>query len=186
LTIPNLITIARLLGVPLIVWLMIDDRFVEATLLFVVGGLSDAADGFIAKRFRAASMLGAYLDPIADKAMLVSVFVTLGFKGILPAWLIVLVVSRDILIVGGLILAYMLADPMEVKPLWISKMNTVAQIVLIVFVLANLSGVSLVRPLLTGAVIAVAALTVSSAAAYLVEWGRHMAGGAGKAKGGGA
>jgi cardiolipin synthase len=186
LTIPNLITIARLLAVPLIVWLMIADQFAEATLLFVVAGLSDAADGFIAKRFGASSVLGAYLDPIADKAMLVSVFVTLGFKGFLPAWLIVLVVSRDILIVGGVMLAYMLADPMEVKPLWISKINTVAQIVLIVFVLGDLSGISLSRPFLFVTVIAVAALTVASAAAYLVEWGRHMAGGAGKAKEGGS
>ena len=101
MTIPNFITIARLLGVPLIIWLMIADRFVEATLLFVLAGLSDAADGFYAKRFNATSALGSYLDPVADKALLVSVFVTLGFKGILPAWLIVLVVSRDLFIIGG-------------------------------------------------------------------------------------
>jgi cardiolipin synthase len=80
-TVPNFITIARLLSVPLIVWLMIADRFVDATVLFIIAGISDAADGFIAKRFGAASELGAYLDPIADKALLVSVFVTLGFQG---------------------------------------------------------------------------------------------------------
>ena len=176
MTIPNFITIARLLGVPLIVWLMIADRFVEATILFIIAGISDAADGFIAKRFGAASELGAYLDPIADKALLVSVFVTLGFKGVLPAWLIVLVVSRDLFIIGGLLLSYVLANPMAVKPLWVSKANTAAQILLIAFVLGDRSGVTIFQPFLAVTVLAVATLTVASAAAYLVEWVRHMTG----------
>ena len=142
MTIPNFITIARLLGVPLIVWLMIADRFVEATLLFILAGISDAADGFIAKRFGATSELGAYLDPIADKALLVSVFVTLGFKGVLPAWLIVLVVSRDLFIIGGMhARLYARAIPMAVQPLWVSKINTAAQILLIALVLGDRSGV---------------------------------------------
>jgi cardiolipin synthase len=175
-TIPNFITIARLLGVPLIVWLMIADRFVEATILFIVAGISDAADGFIAKRFNAASELGAYLDPVADKALLVSVFVTLGFKGVLPAWLIVLVVSRDLFIIGGMLLSYVLGNPMAVRPLWVSKANTLAQILLIAFVLGDRSGVTIFAPFLATTVLAVAALTVASAAAYLVEWLRHMAG----------
>jgi cardiolipin synthase len=179
LTIPNFITIARLIGVPLIIWLMIADRFLEATVLFIIAGLSDAADGFIAKRFNAASELGAYLDPVADKALLVSVFVTLGFKGALPAWLIVLVVSRDLFIIGGLLIAYMLSSPMAVRPLWVSKVNTVAQIVLIALVLGNRSGVSIVQPVVVVTVLAVAVLTVASAGAYLVEWVRHMAGGPG-------
>lgn len=177
MTIPNFITIARLLAVPLIVWLMIDDRFVEATVIFILAGISDAADGFIAKRFRAASELGAYLDPVADKALLVSVFVTLGFKGVLPAWLIVLVVSRDLFIIGGMLLAYVLRNPMAVKPLWVSKANTAAQILLVAFVLGDRSGVPIFRFLITAAVLGVAILTVASAAAYLVEWVRHMASG---------
>ncbi len=185
MTIPNFITIARLLSVPLIVWLMIADRFFEATLLFILAGISDAADGFIAKRFGAASELGAYLDPIADKALLVSVFVTLGFKGLLPAWLIVLAVSRDILIIGGLLLAYILSNPMEVRPLWISKINTTAQIVLIALILGERSGATIFMPFLTTTVLAVAALTVASAAAYLIEWVQHMAGGPGEKRGGG-
>src|SRR5687768_14448704 len=121
LTLPNVITFVRLFSVPLIVWLMVADRFVEATLLFILAGISDAADGFIAKRFGAASELGAYLDPTADKALLVSVFITLGFKGVLPAWVIILVVSRDILIVGGIILSYLLTNPVAMRPLWVSK-----------------------------------------------------------------
>ena len=177
MTIPNFITIARLLSVPLIVWLMIADRFAEATLLFIIAGLSDAADGFIAKRFGAASELGAYLDPIADKALLVSVFITLGFKGVLPAWVIILVVSRDILIVGGIILSYLLANPIAVRPLWVSKANTAMQILLIALVLGERSGVSIFQPLLAAIVVAVASLTVASAGAYLVDWVRHMAAG---------
>ena len=85
--------------------------------------------------------LGAYLDPVADKALLVSVFVTLGFKGVLPAWLIVLVVSRDLFIIGGMLLAYVLGNPMQVQPLWVSKINTAAQILLIALVLGDRSGV---------------------------------------------
>lgn len=179
MTIPNFITIARLLAVPLIVWLMIADRFVEATLLFVVAAVSDAVDGFVAKRFGAASELGAYLDPIADKALLVSVFVTLGFKGAVPAWVVVLVVSRDLFIIGGLLLAYILSNPMEVRPLWVSKANTFAQILLIAFVLGEKTGAPMPGPMLGAAVLAVAALTVASAAAYLIEWVQHMAGGPG-------
>jgi cardiolipin synthase len=176
LTIPNFITIARLIGVPLIVWLMIADRFLEATVLFVLAGLSDAADGFIAKRFNAASDLGAYLDPIADKALLVSVFVTLGLKGALPAWLIILVVSRDLFIIGGMLLAYVLSNPMEVHPLWVSKANTVAQIMLIAFVLGERLGIVGFLPLIWVTILGVAILTIASAGAYVVEWVRHMAG----------
>ena len=176
MTVPNLITIARLLGVPLIVWLMIADRFVEATVLFIVAAISDAADGFIAKRFNATSELGAYLDPIADKALLVSVFVTLGFKEVLPAWLIILAVSRDFFIIGGLLLSYLLGNPMAVRPLWVSKANTAAQILLIALVLGERSGVAVFQPFLAAAVLAAAALTVASAAAYLIEWARHMTG----------
>jgi cardiolipin synthase len=176
-TIPNFITIARLISVPLVVWLMIADRFEEATILFVLAGISDAADGFIAKRFGAASELGAYLDPIADKALLVSVFVTLGLKGILPPWLIVLVVSRDLFIIGGMLLAYVLSNPMPVRPLWVSKANTTAQILLIGFVLADKSLTMTLNPAIYVTVLAVAVLTVVSAGAYLVEWVRHMAGG---------
>lgn len=179
MTIPNFITIARLIVVPVIVWLMIGDRFVEATVLFVLAGASDAADGFIAKRFGATSELGAYLDPIADKALLVSVFVTLGFKGLLPPWLIVLAVSRDLFIIGGMLLAYVLSNPMPVRPLWVSKANTVAQILLVAFVLGDRSGVMALELPIRITVLGVAALTVISASAYLVEWVRHMAGGPG-------
>ena len=176
MTIPNLITIGRLLLVPIIVWLMITDRFLAAAMIFVLAGLSDGVDGFIAKRFDLVSDLGAYLDPLADKALLVFVFLTLGFKGLLPVSLIVLAVSRDILIIGGVILAWMLGHPMGMHPLWVSKANTVAQILLVAIVLGERAGMSGLHPLIWPAVLVAGGLTVVSAAAYVVAWVRHMAG----------
>ena len=177
MTIPNFITIARLLGVPIVVWLMVADQFLAAVTLFILAGLSDAADGFIAKRFSATSELGAFLDPIADKALLVSVFVTLGYQGVLPAWLIILTVSRDLLIIGAVILSYVMGNPVAMRPLWVSKFNTAAQITLIAVVLADQAGLTMPASIVTTLVLAVAGLTVGSAAAYLVEWVRHMANG---------
>jgi cardiolipin synthase (CMP-forming) len=176
-TIPNFITLARLIAVPLIVWLMIADRFLAATVVFVLAGVSDGVDGFIAKRYGQSSDLGAYLDPLADKAMLVFVFLTLGFQGLLPAWLIVTVVSRDILIIGGVILAWMLGNPIGMKPLWVSKANTVAQIVLVALALGERAGLAALAPFIGPASVLAGALTALSAAAYLRAWLRHMAGG---------
>ncbi|WP_026381050.1 CDP-alcohol phosphatidyltransferase family protein [Afifella pfennigii] len=175
MTLPNFITIARLLSVPLIVWLIVGEQWAGATAVFVLAGISDSVDGLIAKRFGASSDLGAYLDPIADKALLVSLFIVLGFKGALPPWLIIAVVSRDILIVGGVILAWMLSNPIEMRPLWVSKFNTAAQIVLLALVLGERAGIAAMEPAIWPMIIATAGLTVGSAGAYLAEWLRHMA-----------
>jgi cardiolipin synthase len=139
-----------------------------------LAGISDAVDGFIAKRYSQSSELGGYLDPLADKALLVSVFVTLGFKGVLPLWLIMLAVSRDILIVGAVILAWMVDRPLAMRPHWVSKFNTAAQIVLIALALGNQAGVSGFGPLIQIGVFVVAVSTVLSAASYLREWNQHM------------
>lgn len=174
MTIPNFITIARLFAVPLIVWLMINDLYLLAAITFALAGISDAVDGFIAKRYSQSSELGGYLDPLADKALLVSVFVTLGFKGVLPLWLIMLAVSRDILIVGAVILAWMVNNPMAMRPHWVSKFNTAAQILLIALALGERAGVAMFSPLIQVGVFVVAASTVLSAASYLREWNQHM------------
>ena len=113
MNIPNSITLGRLVLVPLVVWLIIDHQMEAAFLLFLLAGLSDAADGYLAKRYGWNSELGAYLDPIADKALLVSIYVTLGFAGHLPVWLVIAVVSRDILIVGAVVLSWMLSRPVQ-------------------------------------------------------------------------
>jgi len=146
-----------------------------AFLLFLFAGLSDAADGFLAKRYKWDTELGAYLDPIADKALLVSIYVTLGLAGQLPAWLVIAVVSRDILIVGAVVLSWMLSRPLSMHPLLISKANTLSQIVLAGLVLAELGlGLGL-EELVQLLIWVTGTLTIVSAAAYFVAWLRHMA-----------
>jgi cardiolipin synthase len=138
LSIPNLITLARILLVPVVVWAITAGAMKIAFLLFLAAGVSDAVDGFLAKRFNMTSELGAYLDPLADKVLITSIYVALGITEAIPRWLVILVVSRDLLIVGGIMLAWILGNPMKVKPLWVSKLNTVAQILYAGVVLAAL------------------------------------------------
>jgi cardiolipin synthase (CMP-forming) len=175
LNLPNLITLARLLSVPLTIWLILDDRCGAAFWVFVAAGVSDALDGYIAKRFDRRTRLGAMLDPAADKAMLVGVFVTLGLAGQLPHWLVALVVLRDILIVLGYFLIRATAPPKQLDPLYISKVNTLVQIALVGFVLARL-GLS-VETGATWMLITAAAVTTSlSGLFYLVRWARVLTG----------
>ncbi len=174
LSIPNLITLGRILLVPVVVWAIASGAMWIAFVLFVAAGISDAVDGFLAKRFHMTTELGAYLDPLADKALIVSIYLTLGINGELPGWLVILVVSRDILIVGGILLAWLVGNPLKIKPLLVSKLNTVAQIVFACVVLASL-GFHIEVPTLTKVLMGlVAALTLLSVAAYVAEWVRHM------------
>ena len=171
---PNLITIARILMVPIVVWAIGQRQMQIAFLLFVAAGASDAIDGFLAKRLDMASELGAYLDPIADKALIVSIYVTLGISGAVPRPLVILVVSRDIMIVGAVMLSWLLGKPIAAKPLMISKINTAAQIAFAGLVLASLGFSFDAGIVLDVAMGAVAALTLLSIAAYVREWVRHM------------
>ncbi|MGZ5863160.1 MAG: CDP-alcohol phosphatidyltransferase family protein [Methyloceanibacter sp.] len=176
MNIPNTLTLARIVSVPLIVWLIITHEMSAAFVLFLLAGLSDAADGYLAKRFGWHTELGAYLDPIADKALLVSIYVTLGLSGHLPVWLVIAVVSRDILIIGAFILSWMLSRPVTVYPLLVSKANTLSQIVLAGLVLADELGLGLgLEPMVTVFVWITGALTILSASAYFWTWLRHMA-----------
>jgi cardiolipin synthase len=119
-------------------------------------------------------MLGAYLDPLADKALIVSIYLTLGINNLIPGWLVILVVSRDIMIVGAVMLSWLVGTPLKVKPLLVSKLNTVAQIVFACVVLGTL-GFGYKMPTLTLLLMGlVAALTLLSVAAYVAEWVRHM------------
>ena len=174
MTIPNFITIFRFLLVPAVIWALVSGNVEWALACFVVAGVSDAVDGFIARHFDQRSELGAYLDPMADKILLVSVFVVLGFMGELPSWLVIAAVSRDALIVAAVLLSTIMARPVAMKPLFVSKANTAVQIALAIVVLAELAFSAFLdqlRPLL---VIVSGLLTVASAAAYLVQWLRHM------------
>lgn len=174
LSIPNLITLARILLVPVVVWAIVGGHMLLAFALFLAAGISDAVDGFLAKRFGMQSELGRYLDPLADKVLIVSIYVSLGASGSIPGWLVILVVSRDLMIVGAIMLAWLVDKPIPVKPLTVSKINTAAQIVFAGLVLAMLGLGFKAGWLLTAAMATVTVLTLISVAAYLREWIRHM------------
>jgi cardiolipin synthase len=187
MSLPNLITIGRILLVPLTIWLIVTSQFEVAFVTFVAAGVSDAVDGLIAKRYGMITELGTYLDPIADKALLVSIYVSLGLQDHLPAWLVILVASRDVLIVGGVVLAWVVDRPMLLQPRIVSKVNTAGQILLAGGVLLLLGMEMPGSRVIDLGIWAVALLTVASGAVYLVDWARHVAngnGGKGSAAGG--
>ena len=159
---------------PVVVWAITSGEMRVAFLVFLVAGISDAIDGFLAKHFQMASELGAYLDPLADKALIMSIYVSLGVAGALPISLVILVVSRDIMIIGAFLLSWLVDRPMKVKPLLVSKANTVAQILLATVVLAEQAFGFNVATLSELIVVLVAILTLLSIAFYLAEWVRHM------------
>jgi len=175
MTLPNLITIGRLLIVPLVIVMIGQERWGAAFILFVVAGVSDAVDGFLARRFNMQSEFGAYIDPLADKALLVSIYVTLAVIGVLPGWLAILVVSRDIMIVSAIIVSRLMERPVAIQPIMVSKLNTAAQIAFAALVLGSKAFVFDLGAAGFAAMLVVAALTVASAAAYLAGWLRHMA-----------
>ena len=121
-----------------------------------------------------ATELGAYLDPLADKVLIVSIYVALGITGALPAWLVILVVSRDIMIVGAVILSWVVDHPVAMKPLLVSKLNTAAQIVFATLKLASLALDFSAEPALTVVMGLVVILTLLSIGFYLRGWMRHM------------
>lgn len=174
LSIPNLITLGRILLVPVVVWVITSGEMRIAFALFLAAGLSDAVDGFLAKNFHMASELGKYLDPLADKALIVSIYVSLGIAQALPLSIVILVVSRDIMIISAFLLAWLVGRPMPIRPLMVSKANTAAQILLAALVLAE-HAFNFEAGLATDLTMAlVVVLTLASIAFYLAEWVRHM------------
>lgn len=169
LTIANFITIGRVLLVPIIIWALLANQPIFAFVAFMIAGLSDAVDGTVARAMNQQSEFGTILDPIADKLMLVSVFIVLAYLGHLPLWLTILVVSRDLIIVFGVMLAYTLEKEVTIKPLWVSKVNTAMQIVLAALVLGVLGfeyplpTIQTILEYLTGV------LTAASAIAYIMQ-----------------
>lgn len=176
MTIPNYITIFRFILVPFIVMALLSGYVGAALTGFVVAGISDGIDGFIARRYNQGSELGAYLDPIADKLLLVSLFVVLGFVKELPIWLVVIVVSRDIFIIGAVLLGAVIGKPLEMHPLPVSKANTAFQIILVSVTLADIAFDFSLAGSRMVLVWIVALLTAASATAYLMTWTKHMAG----------
>ena len=174
MSIPNIITLGRILLVPIIVWAIASSEMEIAFAIFFIAGVSDAVDGFLAKRFNMASELGALLDPLADKALLVSIYVALGIWGAVPHWIVILVVSRDIMIVSAVIVSWLFGKPVPMKPLMVSKLNTAAQVAFAALVMAALGFRFNPVPydqILMGLV---TVFTLVSVSLYLVEWVRHM------------
>ena len=176
MTIPNLITLLRLVLVPLVVWALLVGEHALAFAAFLLAGVSDGVDGWIARRFDQRSELGAWLDPIADKSLLVATFVVLGILAELPLWLVTLAVSRDVLILGAVMVATLMAHPVAIRPLPVSKANTAVQIALVVWTVGELAFGERVPAIHVVLVAAVTALTVASGLAYLRAWSAHMAG----------
>ncbi|SIP90948.1 MULTISPECIES: CDP-alcohol phosphatidyltransferase family protein [unclassified Bosea (in: a-proteobacteria)] len=174
MTIPNLITIARLFLVPLIIVAIVNAQWELAFAGFVVAGVSDAVDGYLARHCGMASELGAWLDPLADKALIVSIYVTLAIIGAIPVWLVVIVAARDIMIVAAVVLSWLLHRPLAIRPFVVSKVNTAAQIAFAALALGSRAfGLELGSAATLGHA-AVALLTLASMAAYLAFWLRHM------------
>ena len=176
INIPNFITLARVLSVPVIFWLLVNGNSKIAFFVFLCAGISDAVDGYLAKRFNWTTELGAYLDPLADKLLIVSIYIALGVSKEIPLWLVIAVVSRDILILLAVLLSWLLDHPVRIKPLLVSKINTAAQLALAATVLADggfnlgLGDTRLILVWITGA------LTILSLVAYLKAWLLHMTG----------
>ena len=174
LSIPNLITLARIILVPVVVWAIASGQMRLAFLLFLAAAVSDAVDGFLAKRFGMKTELGAYLDPLADKVLIVSIYVTLGITAVIPLWVVILVVSRDFMIVGAIVLSWVVDRPVKIKPHMVSKLNTGVQIAFACLVLASHGYAFDAEPVLTLVMALVAVLTLLSVGLYLAKWVQHM------------
>lgn len=162
------------MSVPLGVWLVLRGSFAAGFWVILMAGLSDAADGFLARRLGMQSRLGAVLDPIADKTMLVSIFLTLGYQGYIETWFVILVVFRDLLIIGGAVILRLVTGELDLRPTRISKVNTAVQIMLAVLVVAQLAFALQLTPYLTPLTWLVAATTTLSGVVYLAIWGQRL------------
>ena len=172
--IPNFITLARMLMTPVAVMMIISQRFLPAFLIFILAGVSDGVDGFIAKKFDLRTEVGAYLDPLADKALLISIYVSLAIYANLPAWIAITVVSRDVMILVAVLVSWLLDKPVEIRPVWVSKLNTVAQIALAGVALGIRAFGLDQQLLLTSLEVLVAATTLASGGVYIAQWLDHM------------
>lgn len=167
---PNLITLSRIALAPVLILFLHDQDYAGALVVIVVAGLSDGLDGFIAKRFNASSRLGGILDPVADKILLVSAYVMLSILDQVPFWLMLTVVFRDLLIVGGYLVFTSLHGSVHMNPSYLSKINTFMQIVLVVLVLVVKAAGLEWDGLVDAMVYAVLVTTVASGAHYLWIW----------------
>lgn len=173
--IPNAISILRIfMSVP-IVWSLLEQQFGIALILFAVAGISDGLDGYLAKRYGWASRLGGLLDPLADKVLLVSSYLSLTVIDIIPVSLVLLVILRDLVIVTGALVYHYTVKELDAKPSLISKFNTLVQILLVLVVVLDRGLWPLPELLLTGLIWIVYVTTVVSGVHYVWVWSRMAA-----------
>lgn len=171
--IPNIITVFRFLLVTPVVWAMLNDRFGLALLLFGVAGLSDAVDGYLAKRNNWTSRMGALMDPLADKLLLVCTFVTLGWLGWIPIWLVVLVILRDLVILTGATVYHFRIERVTMEPSLLSKLNTFTQIMLVLAVMFSRGIQELPHLWIDVLLYSVLVTTLLSGVGYVWTWSRR-------------
>jgi cardiolipin synthase len=169
---PNAITVLRAALIPLQAWLLLERDYATAFLLFVASGLSDLADGWIARRFDLRTRFGAIADPAADKLTMLTVAVLLAMHDWLPWWFTALVVGRDLVIVSGAAAYHFTIGEVEMAPSWISKLNTALEFVFLAFVLALAAGYLDDGPWYPALLYATAATIVASGASYVLVWSR--------------
>jgi cardiolipin synthase len=172
--IPNLITLLRMLLVVPVVYALLRQWFDLALLLFVLAGVSDGVDGFLAKHYGWQSRLGSLLDPLADKLLLVSATLSLAWLGLLPVWLVAAVLLRDLLIIGGALWWNFRVSRLQAEPTIISKINTFMQIVLVVGVVSEQAYPLLPPGSLNALVWVTLATTLTSGIDYVWAWSSKL------------
>ncbi|MCX8502119.1 MAG: CDP-alcohol phosphatidyltransferase family protein [Alphaproteobacteria bacterium] len=166
---PTVLTLSRIIAVPLVLWLVMDSNYVMAFWIFAYASITDALDGALARFLDARTELGAYLDPLADKLLLVSIFVSLGYQHYIPLWLVILVAFRDLLIIGGVVVFQTADRPIAMFPTVISKFNSFLQFIFATWSLASI-GFQWNFPIVGQVLIyGVATTTILSGAVYMVR-----------------
>jgi len=172
--IPNILSILRIILIPLVAWLILFDYFLYALITTLIIAISDFLDGFIARIFNAQSEVGSYLDSIADKAFIISAYMLIGTQNLLPIFVIIIVISRDIIIMGAFGLSFAMNQKLDINPIRISKINTFLQFTLIILVLVNnvriFDSIYMFKYLIDFAMYAVITTTITSLLFYIKQW----------------
>jgi cardiolipin synthase len=160
LNLPNFLTLIRIAAIPLFLVLLFEKLHAEALLVFIIGGITDALDGPVARMTKQRTRLGAYLDPLADKLLITTSLVVLSLIGIVPGWLTILVVSRDLIITLGYCMIYLYGqERMEIQPSPMGKLNTFLLLFMVTIVLLSLYDPNLIPPSAPGYLFPIVAVT---------------------------